>query len=139
MSSRFWLPWDTDMRRKKSNRGPRIDLIVGEDFHLVREVRYIQRRAAKHEACFVTVGPLAFFSTDTGDAWMLGPSDKLAARLACDGDPEPIDFAETETNFAIDWKGRYRIECDAFIFTDLKSGRVTAILGYPTAKIAELV
>ncbi|MBV8175893.1 MAG: hypothetical protein JO151_15210 [Verrucomicrobia bacterium] len=70
---------------------------------------------------------------------MLDPSDKFAARLACDGNTEPINFAETKTNFAIDWKGHYRIEGHAFVFTDLNSGHVTAILGYPTAKIAELV
>jgi hypothetical protein len=38
----------------------------------------------------VTVGPLALFSTDTGDAWLLDPEDHLAARLARDGDPEDV-------------------------------------------------
>jgi hypothetical protein len=45
-----------------------------------------------------------FFSTQTGDAWMLDPSDQLAARLARDGDPEPIEFQETDTDFAVGWK-----------------------------------
>jgi hypothetical protein len=45
---------------------------------------------------------------------------------------------ETDTNFAIDWKGNYRIEGRAFVYADRESGRVTAILGYPTAKIAQL-
>jgi hypothetical protein len=44
----------------------------------------------------VTVGPLVLFSTQSGDAWVLDPSDQLAARLARDGDPEPIDLEETE-------------------------------------------
>jgi hypothetical protein len=39
---------------------------------------------------------------------------------------------------AIDWKGHYRIEGRAFVYTDRESGRVTTILGYPTAKIAQL-
>ena len=38
------------------------------------------------------------------------PSDQLAARLARDGDPEPIHIDETDTTFAIGWKGLYRIE-----------------------------
>ena len=54
-------------------------------------------------------------STETGDAWMLDPSDQLAARLARDGDPEPIDFEETDTNLAIGWKGNYRIDGRAFV------------------------
>jgi hypothetical protein len=66
----------------------------------------------------------------------VGPSDQLAAPFARDGDPEPIDIQETETNFTIGWKGHYCIEGGAFVYTDRKSGRVTAILGYPTAKIA---
>ena len=36
---------------------------------------------------FVTIGPLVFFSTETGDAWMLELSNQLAARLARDGNP----------------------------------------------------
>lgn len=54
------------------------------------------------------------------------------------GDPEPIDIEETETHFTIDWKGHYRIDGDAFLYTDRGSGRVVAILGYPTTKIARL-
>jgi hypothetical protein len=49
----------------------------------------------------VTIGQLVLFSTETGDAWMLDPSDQLAARFARDGDPEPIDIQEAETNFTI--------------------------------------
>ena len=108
----------------------------GKPFRLAKEVASIQRRAAEHDGCLVTIGPLVLFSTETGDAWMLDPSDRLAARLAREGDPEPIDLQETESNFTIGWKGRYRIEGGAFVYTDRKSGRVTAILGYPTAKIA---
>ena len=55
-----------------------------------------------------------------------------------DGDPEAIDFEEADTNFAIGWKGNYRIEGRAFVYADRESGRVTAILGYPTAKITQL-
>jgi hypothetical protein len=79
-----------------------------------------------------------FFSTETGDAWMLDPSDQLAARLARDGDPEPIDFQETDSNFAIGWKGYYHIEGRAFVYADRETGRIITILGYPTAKIAQL-
>jgi hypothetical protein len=82
----------------------------------------------------VTVGPLALFSTDTGDAWLLDPEDHLAAWLAQDGDPEDIYFQETDTRFAIGWRGQYRIDGDAFVFIDRGSGRVVTILGYPSDK-----
>ena len=57
--------------------------------------------------------------------------------LARDGDPEPIYFEETDTRFAIGWKGKYRIDGHAFIYIDRDTGRVITILGYPTQKIAE--
>jgi len=126
------------VNRKKIKAGPGKQWVEGKDFRLAKEIKYIQRRAAEHDGRFVTIGPLALFSTETGDAWILDPSDQLAGRLARDGDPEPIDFEETDTNFAIDWKGNYCIEGRAFVYADRKSGRVTAILGYPTAKIAQL-
>ena len=125
------------MNRKKIAGGPGKQWVEGKAFQLAKEIKYIQRRAAEYDGRFVTIGPLVLFSTQTGDAWMLDPSDQLAARLARDGDPEPIDFDETDTNFAIDWKGNYRIDGGAFVYTDRKSGRVTAITGYPTAKIAQ--
>ena len=46
--------------------------------------------------------------------------------------PKTIYFEETDTNFAIGWKGNYRIDGDAFIYIDSDSGRVVTILGYPT-------
>jgi hypothetical protein len=126
------------VNRKKIKAGPGKQWVDGKDFRLAKEIEYIQRRAAEHDGRFVTIGPLALFSTETGDAWIVDPSDQLAARLARDGDPEPVDFEETDTNFAIDWKGNYCIEGRAFVYADRKSGRVTAILGYPTAKIGHL-
>ena len=120
---------------KRTGGKPRVE---GKPFRLAKEVDSIQRRAAEHEQRFVTIGPLVFFSTQTGDAWMLDRSDRLAARLAREGDPEPIDLQETETHFTIGWKGHYRIDGGAFLYTDRGSGRVVATLGYPMAKIARL-
>jgi hypothetical protein len=110
--------------RKSIKRGPGKRHIDGKDFHLVEEIRYIQRRAAEHDGRFVTIGSLAFFSTDTGDAWLLDPADHLAAQLARDGDPEEIYFEETETSFAIGWKGNYRIDGDTFVYIDKDSRRI---------------
>jgi hypothetical protein len=105
---------DNDVNRKKIKRGPGKQGMKGKHFLLAKEIKSIQDRAAEHDGRFVTIGPLALFSTETGDAWMLEPTDQLAARLARDGDPEPIDFEESDTNFAISWKGTYRIEGRAF-------------------------
>jgi hypothetical protein len=99
-------------------------------------VRYIQRRAAAHDSRIVTIGQLVLFSAQTGDAWLLDPVDRLAARLARDGQSEAVHLEETDTTFAIAWKGRYRIDGPAFIYSDRDTGRTTSILGYPTDKLA---
>ena len=126
------------MNRKKIKAGLGRQGVAGKHLRLAQEINYIQRRAAAYDARFVTVSPLVFFSTQTGDAWMLDPSDHLAARLARDGDPEPIEFQETDIDFAIGWKGNYRIEGRAFVYADHQAGKIITILGYPTAKIAQL-
>jgi hypothetical protein len=130
--------WRKSVGRKTIKRGPGKRHIDGKDFHLADEIRYIQRRAAEHDGRWVTIGSLTLFSTDTGDAWLLDTEDHLAARLARDGDPEDIYFEETDTRFAIGWKGKYRIDGDAFVYIDKDSGRVVTVLGYPARRIAEL-
>jgi hypothetical protein len=124
--------------RKTIKRGAGRRAVEGKDFRLAEEIDYIQSRAAEHDGRFVTVGPLILFSTDAGDAWLLDPADHLATRVARDGDPEPIYFEETDTNFKISWKGSYRIEGDAFLYLDTDSGRLVTILGYPTRRLVRL-
>jgi hypothetical protein len=122
--------------RKTVKRGPGQQIVQGRSFRLADEVRYIQRRAADHDSRIVTIGQLVLFSTQTGDAWLLDPADRLALRLAQDGQSEAIHLKETDTTFAIDWKGRYRIDGPAFIYSDRDTGRTTTILGYPIDKLA---
>jgi hypothetical protein len=116
-------------------RGPGKRMVDGKDFHLADEVRHIQGCAARHDGRIVTVGQLIFFSTQTGDAWLLDKEAGLAAQLARDGDPEPIHIEETDANFSIEWKGRYRIEGAAFVYVDRKGGEPRTILGYPTQRM----
>jgi len=119
-------------------RGKASQVVDGKDFRLAEEIRYIQDKAAEHDLRMVTIGQLILFSTETGDAWLLDVTDKLAARLARDGDPEPIHMEEKDTSFAIGWKGHYHIEGTAFIYSDSDTGRVSTIIGYPTKKIAQM-
>jgi hypothetical protein len=100
---------------------------------VLREVDYVVARAAESDARVVTLGQLVFFSTQTGDAWLLDPEDRLALRLANRGDRLPVHIVETATRFAIEWNASYTFEDDAFIVTDASGAR--AILGYPIADL----
>ena len=115
--------------RRTIERGTK-QVVDGKGFCLAAAIGYIQDMAADHDSRTVTLGQFILFSTDTGDAWLLDVTDQFAARLARDGDPEPIYLKETDTRFAIEWKGHYRIEWPAFIYADRDTGRVTTILSY---------
>ena len=111
-------------------------MVGGASFRLADEIRYITRRAANHDGRLVTIGQLTLFSSETGDAWIIDRDDHLALRLASQGEPEPFHIEETETSFTIDWKGHYRIEGAAFVYTDRYTGRTATVIGYPTDKLA---
>ena len=118
-------------------RGKASQVVDGKDLRLADEIGYIQDKAADHDQRMVTLGAFILFSTETGDAWLLDATDKLAVRLARDGDPEPIHLKQTDASFVIGWKGHYHIVGPAFIYSDRDTGRVTTIIGYPTKKIAQ--
>lgn len=52
--------------------------------------------------------------------------------------PSIIEIALTATTFAIGWTGTYTLEGDGFVYVNRESGRGVTILGYPTARIAQL-
>ncbi len=120
------------MAQSKNRQGFASKQLPQKSIRIAKEVRYIQHRAAERDGRIVNIGPLVLFSTQTGDAWILDPADQIAARLAYDGDPTDLYLEETDTNFAIGWQGRYRIENDTFVYEDNETQRLVAIQGYPT-------
>lgn len=123
-------------KRGQKSAAPRPALV---SLHLAGEVRHIQDRAAEHHGRIVSIGPLVLFSTDMGDAWILEPADPLASKLASDGDALSVHIEESQTTFAIEWQGHYRIEGDTFVYEDNKARRLVAILGYPTKHILRAI
>jgi hypothetical protein len=49
--------------------------------HLAKEIRSIQRRAAEHDCPIVSIGPLVFFSTETGCAIGWQGHDRIEGEL----------------------------------------------------------
>jgi hypothetical protein len=126
----------TERKTRHESTTPRLSR---DSLHLANEVRSIQRRAAEHDGRIVTIAALVFFSTDSGDAWILEPADQLAARLAAGGDPLPVHIEETETSYSISWQGHYRIEGRMFLYEDAGSHRLTAIQGYPVQRLLRAI
>lgn len=56
-----------------------------KEISIAREADYIVARAMAGDARVVSLRPLVFFSTVTGDAWLLDAEDSLALPLAAAG------------------------------------------------------
>src|SRR6266566_2057051 len=104
MSTHYTRRREKTVGRRTIKRGSARQVVEGKGFRLGDEIAYIQDKAADHDGRIVTIGQLILFSTDTGDAWLLDVTDQLAARLARDGDPDPIYLEET------DYQLRHRME-----------------------------
>ncbi len=104
---------------------------------ITSEAQYFIGRAKNHDSRVVKLGQLIFFSTETGDAWILDPEDELALCLARDGAAQKVKISETGKNPSIEWNCGYEIEGDFFVVTE-RFGRTKSIFGYPTAEIKRL-
>lgn len=98
---------------------------------IVQELRHIRKCANDGDMHTITYGPLFFFSTDTGDAWLLDTEDHLAACVM--RDYELVDITITP-DLAIAWPGSYRIGDHQFHYDDA-NGKTTIYWGYPTAAL----
>ncbi|MDQ3563131.1 MAG: hypothetical protein M3436_02975 [Pseudomonadota bacterium] len=112
--------------------------LSGCQVSIQREADYISNCASRHDARVVTLGPLLFFSTETGDAWALEPENCLARCLARDSQLMPSGITETPDNFAVEWETRYRFDGSVMVFTD-REGSERTVLGYPVREIQEAI
>jgi len=127
------------MGRFRIKHGPGKRRMQSRDFRLAEEVHYIQRRAAQNDSRIVSIGPLLLFSTETGDAWMLDPTDQLATPIARQGEALSVHIEDTDRNFTVAWTGNYRIEGELFLYRDKDSGNTRTIFGYPTDRITQQI
>ena len=102
---------------------------------IASEANYIIGCAEKYDARIVLFGPLLFFSTENGDAWMLDPEDSLALCLAKECEPQAVNFDETDENFKIEWSADYQIEDSVFHVFDRLTHKVTSYFHYPIHEI----
>ena len=121
-------------RKTPSTSHTQAQVLSREQINISREINYIIHRARARDARLVTLGALIFFSTETGDAWLLDAEDNSALCLACDGQKQSFTIVETPTSFGIEWNADYRIDGDTFIVIE-RSGGVKSNFGYPTREI----
>jgi hypothetical protein len=123
------VSWRRKVRRSR---------LRAEQVSVTREAQHITQYAVRMESRVVTLGQIVFFSTETGDAWVLDPEDGLARCLARAGSALPRGIQETAKNFGIEWETTYRVNGDAMIFVD-QLGRERIIVGYPVNEIERAI
>src|SRR5206468_12682355 len=116
-------------------QGPETVRIDKKDLGIAAEVDYIIGKAREGDGRVVTLGPLVFFSTATGDAWALDPEDGLALCLARERSACAFHIEETRDTFSVEWTHEYRIDGKTMMFVD-RIGNSKVVFGYPTRDIA---
>ena len=125
-------------RRKHKPSGPQKRRLRQTKINITKEANYIIQCAQNGDGRVVAIGQFVFFSTATGDAWLLEPGEQLALELARHGEEQAFTILETPHNVAIEWALAYQIRDDSFI-TISESGRITTIQGYPIDEIQEMI
>jgi hypothetical protein len=93
--------------------------------------------ALQNKATLNCLGNFIFFSTESGEGWMLDHRKNCALKLAANGTIENYTILENKERFQVEWKERFRIEGEKFI-ASLK-GVETVFHDYPVDAIAGLI
>jgi len=72
-------------------------VLLDDEMSFTAEARSIQNSAQAGQGCVVKLDQIVFFSTETGDAWMLDP-DGCAVCVAREFETRPIPIQETLTS-----------------------------------------
>lgn len=93
--------------------------------------------AIQGEATLNCLGNFIFFSTETGEAWMLDYRKDCALRLAEKNEMTSYTILESKDRFQIEWKERFRIEGALFIAS--RQGKETVFANYPIDALTRLI
>ncbi len=102
--------------------------------HIRKEIEYIISKANEGKQIIVLIPPLVFFSTDSGDAWMLDVDDSLALRLLNNFENCQYTVLESNSKYSIEWKGSFEIDINIFRYFS-KEGKVIDFYEYPCREI----
>jgi hypothetical protein len=93
--------------------------------------------AVKSEVTLNCLGNFIFFSTKSGEGWMLDHRKNCALRLAEKGSTCDYTILETKERFQVEWKERFRIEGDTFVAS--LQGKETVFYEYPIDALTRLI
>lgn len=123
-------------RKKKPSPHPKTKVQTIAKLNARREIANIIRLAQKGEGRVVGIQTFIFFSTETGDAWLLEIEENMALCLARGGIAQDVFIQETAEQLMVAWEAQFHISGATFT-TITESGQIRAIRGYPLPEILQ--
>jgi len=99
------------------------------------EIEKMQNTAALGKQILKELGVFVFFSTASGDSWMLEVSDGDALQLSEGGVKKEVNLEERDDNVEIDWTHRFEIRDKQFLTITYKTDEEELHREYPCQAI----
>ncbi len=120
------------LKKKKAQQSATADKMT-----ISKKARETAKCAVKGKETVDCIGNFIFFSTTSGEAWMLDHRENFALRLANKSKVLPYKIIETQERFAVEWKERFKIENNQFIAS--RNENQSVFKDYPTKVIEGLI
>lgn len=124
------------LKRAKSKLKPPMKMIL-VDMNINEMVKDMINSAINGEEKIESLGNFIFFSTHSGEAWMLDHRESLALRLADGYEPLSYTIMETDKQFYVEWKEKFDIVDGTFIA--INNGKQSMFFDYPVVKLRYLI
>lgn len=101
------------------------------------EIARLRDHAAARQSTFRLIGALAFFSTASGNGWLLELTEQDAVPVARGGAPLAVTVNETEETFEIGWTHRFAVKGLLLVTTAYLDNAVASHQDCPVREIRE--
>ena len=106
---------------------------------LTAEVEKIRKSASEKKEKVFSLGVFIFFSSESGDAWLLEISDMDALKVSENGENLELNIKENPETLEINWSHKFAIKKKKFIVTSYTDKSEETYSNYPTHRIISLL
>lgn len=125
------------MNKRKLRRSRDKNKIITNHFEVTKTARRTCDNALNGRPSLEYQRGLIFFSTQTGEAWILDFEGNHSLRLADRYKKLDYKIFETKTNFQIEWREHFILDGD--MFASIRDGKATVLMRFPTTELLEIL
>lgn len=108
-------------------------------FTLKGQVEKTQAAAVEKRNTVHTLGVFIFFTTESGDGWVLEISAMDALQVAKAGKIVKVEIEENPETIEVNWSHKFSIQDKKFVVTSYKNKKQTIFEEYPAHRLKTLV